>query len=112
MTAFDVNVENKTYKMFFDRGSVRQYEEMGGQLTDMKEKMFSTTDRLFYVGLRRFHPNISPAEAAEISDKAIEEFGIESVYEALINPFMEVFTQGGSNASTGKKFLVSKSPKA
>lgn len=112
MTAFDINVGDKTYKMFFNRDSVRQYEEMGGQLTDMKEKMFITTDRLFYVGLRKFNPHISPAEATEISDKAVQEFGIESVYEPLVNAFMEVFTSGGNNSSTGKKFLATKSQKA
>ena len=112
MAAFDINVGDKTYKMFFDRASVRQFEEIGGNISDMKEKMFSTTDRLFYIGLRKFHPQISFAEAQELSNKALDEFGVESVYGALIEPFMSVFTQAGSNATTGKSFLVNKGGKA
>lgn len=112
MAAFDINVNNKTYKMFFDRASVRQFEEIGGNISDVKEKIFSTTDRLFYVGLRKFCPNISFAESQEISDKAIEEFGVDPVYGALLDPFMEVFTQAGNNTTTGKSFLVVKGGKA
>lgn len=112
MTAFDISVGDKTYKMFYDRASVRQFEEIGGNISDMKEKMFSTTDRLFYVGLRKFNSQISFAEAQEISDKAIQEYGIEKVYEPLIGSFMEVFTQAGSNATTGKNFLVIKGGKS
>lgn len=110
MASFDVLVDGKTYKMFFDRASIRQFEEIGGKLTDMREKMYSTADKLMYVGMRKFHPQISPAEAFEISDKAIAEYGIESVYESLIGPFMEVFTQAGSNSTPGKSFIVGKSP--
>lgn len=112
MAAFDISVGDKTYKMFFDRRSVRQFEEMGGNMSDMKEKIFSSTDRLFYVGLRKFHPAISFSEAQEIADKAIDDYGIEEVYGALSERFMEVFTQGGNSSATGKSFLVGKNPKA
>ena len=112
MAAFDISVDGKTYKMFYDRASVRQFEEIGGNISDMKEKMFSTTDRLFYVGLQKFHPQISFSEAQELSDKSIQEFGINNVYAPLMESFMAVFTEAGSNATTGKSFLVSKSAKA
>lgn len=112
MASFDISVNDKTYKMFFDRKSARQFEEIGGNMSDMKEKIFSSTDRLFYCGLRKFHPAISFGEAQEIADKAVEEYGVEEVYGALSDKFMEVFTQGGNSASTGKSFLVSKSQKA
>jgi len=107
MNSFDVSIGDKTYKMFFDRRSARQFEEIGGNLSDMREKIFSSTDRLFYVGLRKFHPQISFAEAQELSDKAIDEYGIQEVYGALSDKFMEVFTQG-ENSSTGKSFLAAK----
>ncbi len=112
MAAFDVSVNGKIYKMFYNRDSIRQFEEIGGSITDMKEKLFSTTDRLFYVGLRKFHRNISFMEAQQISDKAIEEYGIDNVYSALVDKFMEVFTLGADNATTMKSFIVSKAPKA
>ena len=111
MASFDILVSDKTYKMFFDRRSARQFEEIGGNLSDMKEKIFSSTDRLFYVGLRKFHPTISYAEAQELSDKAIEEYGVEEVYGALSERFMEVFTQG-ENSSGNKSFLVKPTTKA
>lgn len=111
MAAFDISVGDKTYKMFFDRRSARQFEEIGGNLSDMKEKIFSSTDRLFYVGLRKFHPTISFSEAQELSDKALEEHGIEEVYGVLSDRFMEVFTQG-ENSSPTKGFLVSTKAKA
>lgn len=108
MAAFDISVGDKVYKMFFDRSSIRQFEELGGNISDMKEKMYTTTDRLFYVGLRKFHPQISFAEAVEVSNNAIEEYGIDTVYSPLIENFMEVFTRGGNSASTGKSFIVNK----
>ena len=111
MAAFDVFVDGKTYKMFYDRASVRQFEEIGGNISDMKEKIYTSTDRLFYVGLRKYHPQISVAEAFELSDKAIEEYGVEPIYSALSEAFMAVFTQAGSNATTGKSFLVNKGGK-
>ena len=111
MASFDISVGNKTYKMVYTRSSIRQFEEIGGKISDMKEKLYSTTDRLFYVGMRKFHPNVSFMEAQELSDKAIEEYGIDNVYGALIERFMEVFTQGGENASA-KSFVVNKAPKA
>ena len=112
MAAFDISVGDKTYKMFYDRRSVRQFEEIGGNLSDMKEKIFGSTDRLFYVGLRKFHPAISVSEAFELSDKAIEAYGIEEVYGALSDAFMAVFTQGENSSETGKSFLVGKKSKA
>lgn len=105
MTSFDIAIGDKTYKMFFDRRSARQFEEIGGNLSDMKEKIFSSTDRMFYVGLRKFHPTISFSEAQELSDKAIEEFGVGKVYGVLSDRFMEVFTQG-ENGSETKSFLA------
>lgn len=111
MASFDVMVGDNTYKMFFDRRSARQFEEIGGNMSDMKEKIFSSTDRLFYVGLHKFHPAISFGEAQELSDKAIDEYGIEEVYGTLSDKFMEVFTQGGNSSSTGKSFLTSKRQK-
>ena len=112
MATFDISVDGKNYKMSFDRSSVRKFEEIGGNLSDMKEKMFLTTDRLFYVGLQKFHPQISFSEAQELSDKSIQDFGINNVYAPLIEAFMAVFTEAGSNATTGKSFLVSKSTKS
>lgn len=104
MAAFDISVKGKTYKMEFTRESVRQFEQVGGTMSDLRDKLFSSTDRMFYVGLRKFHPQISFAEAQELSDAAISEHGIEEVYRVLSEKFMEVFTQGGN--SSGKSFLV------
>lgn len=42
----------------------------------------------------------------------MEESGIDVVYGALIEKFMEVFTPGAGNASAMKNFVVSKAPKA
>lgn len=112
MNSFDVFVDGTTYKMFYDRASVRQFEEIGGNVSDMREKIYTTTDRLFYVGLHKFHPQISPAEAFEISDKAIQEYGVDAIYSALIEPFMAVFMQAGNSTSAGKSFIVNKANKA
>lgn len=112
MAAFDVSVGGKSYKMFYDRASVRQFEEIGGNISDMKEKLFSTADRLFYVGLRKFHKGISFMESQQISDAAIEEYGIDTVFGGLLDKFMEVFTQGADNATAMKSFITSKASKA
>ena len=105
MNSFDVNVGEKTYKLFYDRASVRKFESIGGNVSDLQDKIYTSADKLFYCGLGKFHPNISYSEAAEISDKAIEEFGVDEIYSALVEPFMEVFTEGGKSAK-GKTFLV------
>ncbi len=106
MNSFDVNVGDKTYKLFYNRDSVRKYEEIGGTLSDLQEKVFSVTDKLFFCGLQKFHPNISFAESTQISDEAIDEFGVSEVFEGLVEPFMEVFSAGGKSSSKGRKFLA------
>jgi len=107
MAAFDVLVDGKTYKMFFNRDSARRFEEIGGNTSDLKEKPYSTTSKLFYAGLLKYHPTISPAEAFEIADKALEEYGLDTVYSELLNRYLEVFTSAGSSSS--KSFVVKNS---
>jgi|GEM_PF-2150679 hypothetical protein len=35
MNSFDVNVGEKTYKLFYDRASVRKFESIGGNVSDL-----------------------------------------------------------------------------
>jgi hypothetical protein len=35
MNSFDVNVGEKTYKLFYDRASVRKFENIGGNVSDL-----------------------------------------------------------------------------
>lgn len=108
MASFDINVGDKKYTMFYDRDSIRQFENMDGKAADIQNKIVSTTDKLFYVGLRKFHSKISVAESQDICNKAIDEFGIDEVYAALVEAFSEVFTQGGNSSEKKRSFLVKK----
>lgn len=107
MASFDVEVSGKKYTMEFTRNSIRLFENIGGTITDLKEKAYTSADKLFYVGLNKFHPNISIAEAQTISDNALEEYGLDNVYPELFEKFMEVFTSAGSKPAE-KKFILKK----
>ena len=112
MASFDISVGDKTYKMEYTYDSIRKFEDNEGKLTDMREKIYTTTDKLFYVGLMKYHPNMSYAESAEIAKSAVQEFGVDEVYSALSEKFMMVFSQAGSGKTTGKTFLISKAAKS
>lgn len=109
MAAFNIQVGDNQYEMEFTRDSVRKFEQMGLSLTDVQGKIYSTADALFTLGLQTHNPSINPNLARKICDAAITEFGIEEVYETVIEPFMEVFTQAG-NKPAGKSLRTS--PKA
>lgn len=111
MGSFKVSVGDKEYEIEFTRDSVRQFESMGGNIQDMQGKIYTTTDLLFYAGLIKHHPEVNPNLAKKISDAAIEEYGIDTVYAPLVEAFMEVFTSAGEKPA-GKSFLVAKTKKA
>lgn len=106
MASFRVSVGEKEYEVEFTRESVRQFESMGGRVSTMRDSMFSSTDLLFYVGLSTHNSDMNPNLAKKISDVAIDEYGIIETFEALSEPFAEVFMQAGTKPA-GKSFLVS-----
>ncbi len=111
MASFMVSVGDKQYTLEFVRDSVRQFESLGGNVEDMKNKIYTTIDNLFYCGLRKHHRNINFTESKKISDQAIEEYGASEVYPILVENFSEVYL--GEVETKGKKsFLVSKVTKA
>jgi len=112
MTTFDIKIGDKKYKISYDRNAARAFEKIGGTMTILKEKFFTATDMLMFVGLSKYHPTISLNEAMELSDKAIDEHGINTVYSTLAEAYMSVFTQGGSNATEKKTGFIVESPKA
>lgn len=106
MAEFKVLVDDKEYTMEYVRDSVRQFEAMGGSMQDAQNKIYTTVDILFYAGLRKHHKEISFNLSKKISDKAIEEYGINEIYPVLLEKFTEVFMNEGSNENK-KSFLVS-----
>ncbi len=102
---FKINVGDRQYDMEFTRDSIRQFESMGGNITDMREKIYNSTDLMFAVGLAKHNPTINPNLAKKISDAAIDEYGIDGIYPVLAEKFMEVFSQAGTKPA-GKSFLV------
>lgn len=95
MASFLIEVKDKQYEMEFTRDSVRKFEQAGLTVYDLQGKIYSTTDTLFLLGLQAHNSGINPNLAKKICDEAIDEFGIEEVFETLLEPFMEVFTQAG-----------------
>lgn len=106
MAEFKVLVDEKEYTLEYVRDSVRQFESMGGSTQDIQNKLYSSVDILFYCGLRKHHKEISPNLSKKISDKAIEEYGIEEVYSVLVERFSSVYMGEGSSENK-KSFLVS-----
>ena len=106
MASFKVLVDDKEYTFEYVRDSVRQFESMGGNIQDMQSKIYTTIDLLFYCGLRKHHSEINFNLSKKISDKAIEEYGIEEIYPVLAEKFNEVF-MGSGDMKNKKSFLVS-----
>lgn len=111
MAEFKVLVDDKEYTLEYVRDSVRQFEAMGGSMRDMQSKIYTTVDILFYCGLRKHHKEIGVNLSKKISDRAIEEYGIDEVYPILMDKFSEVYI-GEENKDSKKSFLVSEIMKA
>lgn len=92
MAEFKVLVDDKEYTLEYVRDSVRQFEAMGGNIQDIRNKIYTTIDILFYCGLRKHHKDISSNLSKKISDKAIAEYGSDEVYSVLVEKF-SVFLQ-------------------
>jgi len=105
MSSFNIQVGENQYEVEFTRDSVRKFEAMGGSIASASEKIQSTTDSLFYLGLITHNPIINPNLAQKICDRAIDEYGLMEVYETLVEPFTEVFMQAG-NKPAGKTLRV------
>lgn len=105
MSSFNIEVGGTQYEMEFTRDSVRKFESMGGSLGTVRDKIQTTTDSLFYLGLITHDSTMNPNLAQKICDKALDENGLMDVYSTLIEPFMEVFTQAG-NKPAGKTLRV------
>ena len=98
MASFNIEVDGKEYEMEFTRDSVRKFEKMGGTVENLQTQYQSTVDRLFVIGIMTNNPQINPNLAAKICNKALDEYGLDEVYSTLVEPYMEVFTQGGQGA--------------
>ena len=105
MAEFKVLIDEKEYTLEYVRDSVRQFEAMGGNMQDIQNKVYTSVDLLFYCGLRKHHKEISPNLSKKISDKAIEEYGIEKVYPVLVEKFSSVY-MGEGNKENKKSFLI------
>ena len=106
MAEFKVLVDDKEYTLEYVRDSVRQFEAIGGNIQDIRNKIYTTIDILFYCGLRKHHKEISLNLSKKISDKAVEEYGADEVYSVLVEKFSEVYI-GEENKEGAKSFLVS-----
>lgn len=106
MSEFRISVNDKEYIMEYTRDSVRQFEGVGGSISGMQDKIFTSIDALIYVGLMKHQPGISYNLAKKISDSAIEEYGAMKIYPILAEKFTEVFMQEGNPQSKKKSFLV------
>ncbi|WP_444659392.1 hypothetical protein ACRQV7_02990 [Caproiciproducens sp. R2] len=105
MSSFNIQVGENQYEIEFTRDSVRKFEAMGGSINNAREKIQTSTDVLFYLGLITHNPTINPNLAQKICDKAIDEYGLGEVYSTLIDPFTEVFMQAGKKPA-GKTLRV------
>lgn len=106
MAEFRILVSDKEYLMEYTRNNVRQFEAIGGSISGMQDKIFTSIDELTYVGLMKHHPGINYNLAKKISDSAIEEYGASEIYPILAEKFTEVFMQEGASGKK-KSFLVS-----
>lgn len=107
MAEFRISIGDKEYVMEYTRDSVRQFEAIGGSISGMQDKIFTSIDGLIYVGLMKHHAGISYNLAKKISDQAIEEYGAQEIYPVLAEKFTEVFMQEGIRPGKKKTFLVS-----
>lgn len=108
MASFMIEVDGNQYEMEFTRDSVRLFENLGGSVSELRSKMFNSIDLLFYTGLHIHNPDVNPNLAKKISDTAIEEFGIEEVFETVSEPFAEVFMLAGKKPAGKSLRLVPK----
>ena len=107
MAEFKISINDKEYIMEYTRDSVRQFEAIGGSISGMQDKIFTSIDGLIYVGLMKHHSGINYNLAKKISDSAIEEYGAGEIYPGLAEKFTEVFMKEGSTSNKKKKFLIS-----
>ena len=103
---FRILVDNKEYVMEYTRDSVLQFEAIGGSISGMQDKIFTSINDLTYVGLLKHHLGINYNLAKKISDAAIEEYGASEIYPILAEKFTEVFMQEGASGKK-KSFLIS-----
>ena len=107
MAEFRISVNEKEYIMEYTRDSVRQFKTIGGSISGMQDKIFTSIDGLIYVELIKHQLGINYNLAKKISDAAIEEYGAGEIYPVLADKFTEVFMQDGSQQGKKKSFLIS-----
>lgn len=107
MAEFRISVNDKEYIMEYTRDSVRQFEAIGGSISGMQDKIFTSIGGLIYVGLMKHNPGTNYNLAKKISDADIEEYGAGGIYPILAEKFTEVFMQEGNPQSKKKSFLIS-----
>ena len=111
MAEFKVLIDDKEYTLEYTRDSVRQFEALGGSIQSMQEKIFTSIDNLFYVGLLKHHKGISYSLAKKIADEAVYEWGVSNIYPVLAERFTEILTHEGNISGDKKSFLVSEAIK-
>lgn len=111
MSEFKVSVGDNEYTLEYTRDSVRQFEALGGSIQSMQEKIFTSIDNLFYVGLMKHHKGISYSLAKKIADEAVDEWGVSNIYPVLAERFTEILTHEGNISGDKKSFLVSEATK-
>ena len=104
MAKFQIEVDGKIYDMEYNRDSVRQFEAANGTPEMLTKQYQSAADRLFVIGIMTDNTQINKNLAAKIREKAYDEYGLATVYSTLIDPFVEVFTQAGTQP--GKKSML------
>lgn len=109
MASFNIEVDGKEYEIEFTRDSVRKFEQAGGTLQNLRTQIQTTVDRLFVIGIMTDNSLINPNLAAKILEKALDEYGLAEVYATLVDPFMEVFTQGGQDVKKHMRVSPQKS---
>lgn len=103
MSSKVITIDGEKRRLTFDRKGMAKFEQMGGTMTSLREQYDLTTTRLMYIGLSTADPSIYPSLAEKIEEKAREEYGLVPLYSALVELFMEAFTEAGAGA---KKELI------
>lgn len=104
MASFFLTVGDNEYELEYTRDSIAKFEQSGGTLSGIREKPFTTTKLLIFVGLLEHNKQIYPTLADKIADEAIDEYGLDDLYGQLSEKYMEAFTDADS--SVPKKKLI------
>lgn len=104
---FILSISDDDYTFEFTRDSIRLYEQAGGSMSDMREKMMTSIDCMVFAGLAKHH-RVSLALAKSIADKAVDEYGLAEFFYAIADKFLSVFTNGV--VETPKKVVEFRNP--